>query len=664
MRFALFKASNGRPKGGGPGPSQSDLHPAPFLPSSTAGTWPALGALGPSATPLVGALPEPTCAAPSPQPADGMLRADPPPVLSWAPAAPPSDAAGAATFLGPGASHVPAEKTPSPAAASHVAGPVLTGGAPSFAQVLLHSLKPQTLPIVVHPPAFTDSGEPAAFFTLEEITTSCKPLQSSVIARTAQGRPPFSDIRAHLVQRFKLQQDFMISALDNRHLLIRFQNNDDFLKVLLKETMYVQGRLFRFFRWSFEFRPDEDSPVISVWLELPHLPANLFSDSMVRSIAGSVGPVLQIDRNTQYMIRTQSARVHVQLDVSRKLPDRIWVGYGAKGFWQPIVYPEHPLFCSSCKRLGHLSSNCKKASAQPNHKPEGPGQSELANAKRGVISDSHDAGQAERKVWRPVHIVTDSSLNEAAPMNADQPPSELRTISPLKDKGKDSYDALPHVTAAPIAGPLQQDHQSDLCAVQVLDNMPLQHLEAEPVTDAFIVADAAPMETSEHDAASGKDSSEPAVSANLFGTPQALNAAAPAWRPATSSPHSELKDEVCLLDDPKQFAIFLETAPAKASPSFSETKRGDIQMMTSKPPPPCFPAATSSTTTPGLPQKEEHGYYKINLPELYNIRSVPSLETKTEEDNLLTMHNAWAGRTRSTTILTMDSDGEYEDFSD
>ncbi|MQM02107.1 hypothetical protein Taro_034870 [Colocasia esculenta] len=238
------------------------------------------------------------------------------------------------------------------------------------------------------------------------------PAPTAVIARTPQGRPSFQVIRAHIKQRFSFQQEFVISALDNRHLLIRFQCKEDFLQLLLKESMLVQGRPFRFFQWSMDFNPDEDSPLVPVWLELPYLPANFFNDVMICSIAGSIGTVLQIDRNTKSMLRTQCARANVQLDVTKQIPDRVCVGCGAHGFWQPIVYPAPPLYCSSCRHLGHSPSQCKKTAAMPKQRHDGqkPGQSEGALPKRAENSDAPASGQVERKVWRPIIIGEKDSI--------------------------------------------------------------------------------------------------------------------------------------------------------------------------------------------------------------------------------------------------------------
>ncbi|MQL89521.1 hypothetical protein Taro_022095 [Colocasia esculenta] len=155
--------------------------------------------------------------------------------------------------------------------------------------------------------------------------------------------------------------------------------------------MFVHGRIFRFSKWSMEFSPNKDSPVVPIWLHMPGLPANFFSEPMIRSIAGSIGPMLQVDQNTSRMIRADAAVVCVQLDVSKKLPDRVWVGVGGGGFWQPIVYPAPPLFCTSCSRLGHSTKNCKQAATEKSD-----------NTTQGAQEDHiQSSATAKPTIWRP-----------------------------------------------------------------------------------------------------------------------------------------------------------------------------------------------------------------------------------------------------------------------
>ncbi|MQL90187.1 hypothetical protein Taro_022775 [Colocasia esculenta] len=138
----------------------------------------------------------------------------------------------------------------------------------------------------VHLPAFTDHGEPAVFFSKEEMEASLKLFLFSVIAKTTFGRPAFPEIHSHLVSRCDIKEPFVISAMDNMHLLLRFKCQDDYLKVLLRESIYVQGKLFQFFKWTPLFKPSENPTVVPVWVEFPELPINLYQKKLLASIAG------------------------------------------------------------------------------------------------------------------------------------------------------------------------------------------------------------------------------------------------------------------------------------------------------------------------------------------------------------------------------------------
>lgn len=159
----------------------------------------------------------------------------------------------------------------------------------SFAEVLTSSMRPPAVKGIVHSLASTDGGEPAVFFSAEELAASLEPFAFTLVARTPFGRPAFPDIRAHLNHRCGFKEDFVISALDSRHLLLHFRNQEDYLQLLLSESLFVHGRLFKFFKWSMYFSPEEDSPILPVWIAFPGLPVNFFVEPMLRSIAGNIG---------------------------------------------------------------------------------------------------------------------------------------------------------------------------------------------------------------------------------------------------------------------------------------------------------------------------------------------------------------------------------------
>lgn len=66
--------------------------------------------------------------------------------------------------------------------------------------------------------------------------------------------------------------DFHIGLLDNHHLLIRFCQHEDYLRLYSKSAWYVRGLPIRIFKWSSSFYVDHESSIVLVWISLLRLP--------------------------------------------------------------------------------------------------------------------------------------------------------------------------------------------------------------------------------------------------------------------------------------------------------------------------------------------------------------------------------------------------------
>ncbi|MQM04538.1 hypothetical protein Taro_037339 [Colocasia esculenta] len=230
----------------------------------------------------------------------------------------------------------------------------------SFAAALASFLRPSKIDIALKAPAFTDDGLPAIYFSKDEIRKSEQPLRLAIVAKCSYGRPSIPDIKSCLSQSLGLNGDYIISILNPRHLLFRFFDEEDFLKVLVRKNLYLKGFLFRFFRWCADFDFTSDPILIPIWVCFPHLPVNLYNEDYLRCIAGNFDEVLRIHDSTLAWTQTAEALVRVDVDISKPLPDRIWIGYGDGGFWQSVNFHRVPPICTICRRLGHSQDACKK----------------------------------------------------------------------------------------------------------------------------------------------------------------------------------------------------------------------------------------------------------------------------------------------------------------
>lgn len=60
--------------------------------------------------------------------------------------------------------------------------------------------------------------------------------------------------------------------------------------------------------------------------------------------------------------KPQFARVCIELDLSKPLDHKIWIGTSSEdGFWQSVEYEKLPKLCSHCSLQGHEESFCRHA---------------------------------------------------------------------------------------------------------------------------------------------------------------------------------------------------------------------------------------------------------------------------------------------------------------
>ncbi|VFQ80232.1 unnamed protein product [Cuscuta campestris] len=114
-------------------------------------------------------------------------------------------------------------------------------------------------------------------------------------------------------------------------------------------------------KWSPNLRQDEDSPVVPVWISFPHLPIHLHEQRALFNIASMLGTPLKVDQATLNFTRPKYARVCVEVDVSKPLHQRIHIKHVDEDLFFQVQYEDPPVFCNSCRKLGHNLHSCKLA---------------------------------------------------------------------------------------------------------------------------------------------------------------------------------------------------------------------------------------------------------------------------------------------------------------
>lgn len=117
-------------------------------------------------------------------------------------------------------------------------------------------------------------------------------------------------------------------------------------------------------KWSLDYNPDHHLlTVMPMWLRMPHFPIGLWNRRNIITVASLVGVPLEIDGSTLSQGKIIFARVRVAVDLSKPLLKGTFVGHKGSSTWQPFIYENIPIFCTSCGSVGHKAEHCKASSS-------------------------------------------------------------------------------------------------------------------------------------------------------------------------------------------------------------------------------------------------------------------------------------------------------------
>ncbi|GAA0160481.1 hypothetical protein LIER_17025 [Lithospermum erythrorhizon] len=213
-------------------------------------------------------------------------------------------------------------------------------------------------------------SKPAVVFKIADKKALLGNLKHILVGKFSQGRPPLTTIKTFFAS-LKLQGNYNLSLLDNKHLAIECECKSDFIRLWLKLTWSIQGRPMRIFKWESDFTPIKESSLAPVWVRFVGIPLYMFDVNTLLSISNSIGKPLRVDPINVNRMNLRSARVCVELDVAKPFIDSIWVCFEdddskevLEGFWVKVFYDVVPPYCIFCSHIGHAMEECKRNKAE------------------------------------------------------------------------------------------------------------------------------------------------------------------------------------------------------------------------------------------------------------------------------------------------------------
>lgn len=155
----------------------------------------------------------------------------------------------------------------------------------SFAAIIGCAPLMKPLVSIKEPSSFR--GDPAIFFSAKGFPHLAEPFKFSLVGKFSHGRPSMDIIRK-VFASMDLKAEASIGLIDNKHILIRLNLEEDFHRLCLKEIWFIPLFPMHIFKWSHDFHPTAESSVAPVWISFHLLPVHFHNKPNVFSIASPV----------------------------------------------------------------------------------------------------------------------------------------------------------------------------------------------------------------------------------------------------------------------------------------------------------------------------------------------------------------------------------------
>ncbi|KAG8383586.1 hypothetical protein BUALT_Bualt04G0029100 [Buddleja alternifolia] len=183
------------------------------------------------------------------------------------------------------------------------------------------------------------------------------PYQYYLVGKFSHGYPTMTRLRAKFAA-LGLNSGFKIGVLDNKHVWIRLFDPNDYARVWMKQTWYFDGFPMRVLKWTSDFNPTEESPIMPIWIKVFGLRPHWFHRQFLYHVASLIGKPLKLDEATTEIDNPVVARMCVEVNVLKKLHQDVPIQIDGKIRFFKVQYEGIPEYCRIYRHRGHSVVAC------------------------------------------------------------------------------------------------------------------------------------------------------------------------------------------------------------------------------------------------------------------------------------------------------------------
>lgn len=242
--------------------------------------------------------------------------------------------------------------------------------------------------------------------------------------------------------------------------IVKFQTPEE-RDIIIREGPWFWGSTGLFITpWFPDFDPNTMTVSrLPVWARLHNLPLHFWNEQVLESIGNSLGRYIKTDMERLENRIFTFARICVEVDLSKGLPENIMLIYKQQNWLQSLDYENTAFRCRKCRMTGHLQNTCPevkktKGKKKPNR-----------NQRKGWQFSTHESEEDESE-----------EEEEPAPSESKQhtqdPPAPSESKQPTQKSEVQTVDTTvlmdPHHTTKsdrkamdPGSGGIKRQHTSE-----------------------------------------------------------------------------------------------------------------------------------------------------------------------------------------------------------
>jgi hypothetical protein len=179
-----------------------------------------------------------------------------------------------------------------------------------------------------------------------------------------------------------------------------FENKADRDLIFRSGPYFMGTRGMYLNKWTPDFSPENDIPsAVPVWVRLPFLPLHCWNDETIKNIGNALGRF--IDRAEPREGLQSCARLCVEVDLEKGLPEAIQLILDGWTYTQMVDYEQLPFKCKYCHEYGHFAKNCPK-STQENPDNKASEQWQQAKRKKNGEQNRESATGSKKQQCSPI----------------------------------------------------------------------------------------------------------------------------------------------------------------------------------------------------------------------------------------------------------------------